>query len=85
MCLSNYIYIVSNRVDYDLLFRVHTLFFKYNPAKTKQDKTDWWQSKNGTFAEDFWKSAIKQIKTLEYMYAWDVSEHGYIIKVIDYI
>ena len=44
-------------------------------AATKEDNPTWWQAMNGTYAEEFWKSAQIEIVTLERIKAWTVVSH----------
>ena len=51
---------------------VHMFFLRFKAADIKEDNPNWWQSMNGTFSNEYWKAAFKEIKKLEEMEAWEV-------------
>ena len=46
---------------------VHPLFLKAKAAASKDDNPTWWQAMKGPFADEYWKSAVTEIETLEGM------------------
>ncbi len=50
----------------DLLVKlVHPLFLKANAEASKADNPNWKQAMSGPFANEFWKAAVKEYRTLE--------------------
>ena len=64
---------------------VHPLFLKAKSKTRKVDTPNWKQAMNGPFKEDYWKAAVKEIKTLESMNAWEVVDRPEIGNIIDSI
>ena len=57
----------------DLLVKlVHPLFLKAKAAASKSDNPSWKQAMSGQFADEFWKAAVKEFRTLEGMEAWEI-------------
>jgi hypothetical protein len=54
----------------DLLVKlVHLLFLKAKAEASKADNPNWKQAMSGPFADEFWKAAMKEYRTLEEMNA----------------
>jgi hypothetical protein len=70
----------------DLLVKlVHPLFLKAKAEASKQDNPNWKQAMSGQFADEFWKAAVKEFRTLEGMDAWEVVDRPLHSKVLDII
>ena len=56
----------NTRMRYKLIANwVHPLFLKAKCEATKEDNPNWRQAMSGPFKEEYWKAALKEIKTLE--------------------
>ncbi len=53
---------------------VHPFFLKAKSEAKKEDNPNWHQAMNGSFADEYWKAAEKEVITLEGTGAWDVVE-----------
>ena len=51
---------------------IHPLFLKAKSEASKEDNPNWWQAMNGPFKVEFWEAAMREVKTLEDMDAWEV-------------
>jgi hypothetical protein len=70
----------------DLLVKmVHPLFLKAKAEASKHDNPSWKQAMGGQFADEFWKAAVKEYRTLEEMDAWEVVNRPLHNKVLDII
>ncbi len=57
----------------DLLVKlVNPLFLKAKAEASKTDNPSWKQAMSGPFADEFWKAAVKEYRTLEGMDAWEM-------------
>jgi hypothetical protein len=89
--LSKYIHFATNNCGYrgshyELIANlVQTLFLKAKSEASKEDNQNWKQAMNGPFKEEYWQAAVKEIKTLESMNAWEVMDRPEIGNVIDSI
>jgi hypothetical protein len=62
---------------------VHPLFLK---AKAEASKADnWKQAMSGPFADESWKAAVKEYRTLEGMDAWEIVDRPICAKILDII
>ena len=64
---------------------VHPLFLKAKPEASKSNNPNWKQAMNGSFREEFWTAACKELETLEEMDAWEVVDRDDNMNVIDSI
>jgi hypothetical protein len=70
----------------DLLVKlVHPLFLKAKAEASKADNPNWKQAMSGPFANEFWKAAVKEYRTLEGMDAWEIVDQPLCAKIIDII
>ena len=70
----------------DLLVKlVHPLFLKAKAAASKSDNPSWKQAMSGQFADEFWKAAVKEFRTLEGMEAWEIVDRPLHAKILDII
>jgi hypothetical protein len=70
----------------DLLVKlVHPLFMKAKAEASKADNPNWKQAMNGSFADAFWKAAVKEYHTLEGMDAWEIVDQLPRAKILDII
>ena len=70
----------------DLLVKViHPLFLKAKAAASKHDNPSWKQAMSGQFADEFWKAAVTEFRTLEDRGAWEVVDSPLFTKVLDII
>ena len=89
--LSKYIHFTANKCNYrgsryELIANlVHPLFLKAKSKASKDDNPNWKQAMNGPFKEEYWQAAVKEIKTLESMNAWEVVDRPEIGNIIDSI
>ncbi len=51
---------------------VHPFFLKAKAEASKADNPNWKQATSGPFADEFWKAAVKEYRTLEEMDAWEI-------------
>ena len=78
--LSKFIHFAANDCGYrgtcfELIANwVHPLFLKARSEASKEDNPSWKQAMNGPFKAKYWQAAVKEIKTLESMDAWEVVE-----------
>ncbi len=49
---------------------VHPLFLNAKAEASNADNLNWKQALSGPFADEFWKAAVKEYRTLEGMDAW---------------
>jgi hypothetical protein len=64
---------------------VHPLFLKAKAETSKADNPNWKQAMSGPFAEEFWKAAVKEYRTLEGMGAWEIVDQPLRAKILDII
>ncbi len=89
--LSKFIHFAANDCGYsgscyDLIANwVHPLFLKAKTEASKEDNSSWKQAMSGPLTEEYWKAAIKEIKTLESMDVWEVVDQTDGMNVIDSI
>ena len=89
--LSSFIYFAANNYGYcgtrhELIAnQVQPLFLKAKSEAGKSDNPNWRQAMNGPFKEEYWKAACKEIKTLEFMDAWELVDKEGDMNVIDAI
>ncbi len=70
----------------DLLVKlVHPLFLKAKAEASKADNPNWKQAMNGSFADEFWKAAVKEYHKLEGMDAWEIVDRPACAKILDII
>ncbi len=70
----------------DLLVKfVHPLFLKAKAEASKADNPNWKQTMSGPFADEFWKAAVKEYRTLEGMDVWDTVDGPLCAKIHDII
>ncbi len=70
----------------DLLVKlVHPLFLKAKAEASKADNPSWKQAMSGPFADEFWKAAVKEYRTLEGMDAWEIVDRPLCAKILDII
>ena len=68
----------------DLLIKtIHPLFLKAKAEASKADNPSWKQAMSGPFADEFWKAAVKEYKTLEAMHAWEIVDRPLHVKILD--
>ncbi len=51
---------------------VHPFFLRAESEASKEDKPNWHQAMNGPYADEYWRSAEKEVDTLEGRSAWNV-------------
>jgi hypothetical protein len=89
--LSKFIHFAANDCGYtgshyDLIANwVHPLFLKAKSEASKEDNPSWKQAMSGPFKEEYWKAAVKEIKTLESMDVWEVVDRTDDMNVINSI
>jgi hypothetical protein len=54
---------------------VHPLFLKAKAEASKADNPNWKLAMSGPFADEFWKAAVKEYRTLDGMDAWEIVEN----------
>ncbi len=70
----------------DLLVKlVYPLFLKAKAEASKADNLNWKQAMSGPFADEFWKAALKEYRTLEGMDAWEIVDRPLCAKILDII
>ena len=89
--LSKFIHFAANDCGYkgsryDLICNwVHPLFLKAKSEASKEDNPSWKQAMSGPFKEEYWQAAVKEIKTLESMDAWEIVDRTNDMNVISSI
>ena len=87
--LSRFITLAANSCGYagttqELIVNwVHPLFLKAKAEASKTDNPNWWEAMKSPFADEYWKAAVKEIKTLEKMGVWEVVDRPEGANVID--
>ncbi len=64
---------------------MHLLFLKAKAEVSKTDNPNWKQAMSGTFADEFWKAAVKEYQRLERMDAWEIVDQPLCAKILDII
>ena len=47
----------------------YPMFLKFKSDAIREDIPNWWEEMHSNFSDDYWKSACKEVKTLERMIA----------------
>ena len=62
---------------------MHPLLLKAEAEASKAENPSWWEAMKSSFADKYWKVAVKEIETLERMGVWDLVNQPEEANVID--